>query len=383
MDYTITPVDSADKIETFHQLPFRIYEDFPKWAPPLRFEIENIFNAQTNNFFRDGECERFIVYSGDRAAGRFAVMNNPAKDCRLSPAMGGMGFIEMEDDKKLAGEIIRFAKDWHGQKGYAAMRGPINFGENDNHWGLLVNNFDDPPVYGMQYHAPYYQNLLELTGAEKLDDQYSFTMEFQNELPERLIRITDRILRNKAITYRPINMKKLYEDAELIKEIYNRAWAEQDIAERESDFTPLTTESVRKMVDDLKRVMIQEAILLAFVNGEPASFIVSVPDLYELSKQTGGKIRWWHIPRMLRFKRHATRLRNIALGTVPKYRKLGLEALLFVKGVQGTRDNNPSLKRLEGAWISEKNWLMRRSVEALGCRHHKTHRTYKWEFSNP
>ncbi|MEX2404519.1 MAG: hypothetical protein WD625_10315 [Balneolales bacterium] len=380
MDYKFSRVGSADKIETFHQLPFSIYKDFPNWAPPLRFEMESIFNPQKNSFFKDGECERYLVYTGDRVSGRFAVMNNPGKDSKLSPKMGGMGFIEMENDEGLVDQIIKFAKNWHSERGYSAMRGPVNFGENDNHWGLLIENFDDPPVYGMQYHPPYYRSLLELTGAEKLDDQHSFTMEFENNLPERLVKITERILRNKAISYRTIDMGNLYRDAEIIKEIYNRAWAEQDIVERESDFTPLTTDSVRKMVDDLKKVMIPEAILLAFVDGEPASFIVSVPDLYEFSKKTGGKIKWWHILKLLRFKQNATRLRNIALGTVPKYRKLGLEALLFVKGVQGTRDNNPNLERLEGAWISEKNWLMRRSVEALGCRHHKTHRTYKWEF---
>lgn len=379
MNYHFSRVDSADKIETFHQLPFRIYEDFPNWAPPLRFEIENVFNPDKNSFFSHGECERFLIYNGDRPAGRVAVMNNPEKDSRLTPKMGGMGFIEMENDERLAGEIVGFAKQWHAKRGYPAMRGPINFGENDNHWGLLVENFDDPPVYGMQYHPPYYQTLIEKTGAKKLDDQHSFTMEFSSDLPDRLVRITERILRNRAISYRTIDMNNLYRDAGIIKQIYNAAWAEQDIVERETDFTPLTTEAVRKMVDDLKKVMIPEAVLLAFVNGEPASFIVSVPDLYEFSKQTGGKIRWWHIPRLLRFKRHAKRLRNIAIGTVPKYRKLGLDALLFVKGVQGTRDNNPNLKRLEGAWISEKNWLMRRSVEALGCRHHKTHRTYMWE----
>ncbi|MEX1121389.1 MAG: hypothetical protein WD491_03865 [Balneolales bacterium] len=380
MAFQISRIDSADKIATFHQLPFRIYKDYPKWAPPLRYEIEQIFDSGKNSFFKHGECERFLVYKGNSAVGRFAVMNNPERDNKTSPRMGGFGFVEMENDERLASEIISFAKNWHSKRGYTSMRGPVNFGENDNHWGLLIQNFDDPPVYGMQYHPPYYQDLLEQTGTQKLDDQHSFTMEFETELPERLVRITERILRNKAITYRTIDLRNMYQDAEIIKEIYNRAWAEQDIVERESDFTPLTTESVRKMVDDLKTVMIPEAILLAFVNDEPASFIVSVPDLYEFSKQTGGKIRWWHALKLFRFKRNATRLRNIALGTVPKYRKLGLEALLFVKGVQGTRDNNPNLKRLEGAWISEKNWLMRRSVEALGCRHHKTHRTYRWDW---
>jgi hypothetical protein len=82
---------------------------------------------------------------------------------------------------------------------------------------------------------------------------------------------------------------------------------------------------------------------------------------------------WW-------FKRRARHLRTLVFGTRPKFRKMGLEALTFIRGIEFTRTAAPTLEYLEGAWVSEKNWLMQRSLEALGCHHHKTHRTYKWEF---
>ncbi|MEX2585363.1 MAG: hypothetical protein WD315_03145, partial [Balneolaceae bacterium] len=109
-----------------------------------------------------------------------------------------------------------------------------------------------------------------------------------------------------------------------------------------------------------------------------ASFVVCVPDLNEISAETNGRLRWWHLPKLLRFKKRATRLRTVVFGTKPKFRKMGMEALTFVRGVQSTRAAAPTLEYLEGAWVSEKNWLMQRSLEALGCVHHKTHRTYRW-----
>ncbi len=65
---------------------------------------------------------------------------------------------------KLAQAIIHFAQEWHRKRDYGAMRGPVNFSENDTYWGLLVENYEEPPIYGMFYHPPYYKKLLEQTG---------------------------------------------------------------------------------------------------------------------------------------------------------------------------------------------------------------------------
>ncbi len=380
MSITVRKVEDGNDIETFHKLPFRIYSEYPNWAPPFRFEIENIFDPDVNPFFNKGECERYLVYRGDRPAGRFAVMNNPKRDRVLDPTMGGLGFIEMENDQAIADAIIDFAKEWHRQRGYNAMRGPINFGENIMYWGLLVENFDEPPIYGMFYHPPYYKELLKATGAEKLDDHWSYKRPFDQPLPERLVRITDRIENRPGVELRPVDTSNLYRDAEYIRQIYNDAWSNQDILEREEEFTDLVPGTVQKMVEKIRRIMIPESILLAFVDGEPASFILCMPDLNEVSLETGGKLKWWHYPKLFWFKRRAKHLRTLVFGTRPKYRKMGLEALTFVRGIQLTKAAAPTLEYLEGAWVSEKNWLMQRSLEALGCRHHKTHRTYKWKF---
>jgi hypothetical protein len=378
--YRIKKVTSAADIDHFHQLPFRLYRKYPNWSPPFRFEIEQIFDPEKNDFFQQGECERYLVFEKGRVAARFAVMNTPERDRALDPKMGGIGFIEMENDLQLVHEIIHFAKQWHRERGYHAMRGPINFGENDIYWGLLVENFEEPPIYGMFYHAPYYQTLLEQTGAEKLDDHWSYKRSFKKPLPDRLIKITQRIEQRANVELRPIDMKNIYRDAEFIRQIYNDAWSNQDIQERESEFTELTQATVEQMIKKLKPVIIPESVLIAFVDEEPASFIVCVPDLNEISKETGGKLRWWHYPKMLWFKRRAKHLRTLVFGTRPKFRKMGLEALTFVRGIEYTKTAAPTLDYLEGTWVSEKNWLMQRSLRALGCHHHKTHRTYFWEF---
>jgi hypothetical protein len=380
MALQVEKVTESHHVDAFHDLPFRIYESYPQWVPPFRFELEQIFDPQENAFFNHGECERFLIYDNDEVVARFAMMVDHKQDDVFEPKLGGIGFVEFVDRQDVFDEILRFAQVWLKKRGYHGMRGPINFGENDNYWGLLVENYNEPPIYGMYYHPPYYQKYIEQSGAEKLDDHWSYKLEFNAPLPERLVRITNRQTDKEHIELRPIDKSNLMRDAEYIRQIYNIAWREQEIVEREQEFTELTQETVEEMVNKLKPVLLKEGNIISFVNGEPAAFLVTVPDLNEYSKKTKGRLRWWQIPGMLLFKRRATRIRTLVFGTVPKYRKLGLEACMFVRGIQWLREAYPKLELLEGAWVSEKNWLMQRSLEALGMEHHKTHRTYRWVF---
>ncbi len=381
MGYRFEKIVEKKQIDLFHSFPFEIYKNDPNWIPPFRFEIENIFDPDKNSFFENGECERFLMYDDEGLVARFAVMNHAERDNAFDPKMGGLGFVELINDQSVANGMIDFAKQWHAKRNYKAFRGPINFGENINFWGLLVENFEEPPIYGMFYHAPYYKQLIENTGAEKLDDHWSYKREFDNPLPKRLLRITDRIESRPDVSWCPIDMNNLERDAEYIRGIYNKAWQNQDIAEREQQFNELSRDEVQEMVQKLKRMMIPDSVIITFVKEEPASFVVCVPDLNEISAETGGRLRWWHYPKLLRFKKRAKHLRTTVYGTLPKYRKMGLEALTFVRGIQMTKAAAPSLNHFEGTWVSEKNWLMQRSLEALGCVHHKTHRTYRWETS--
>ncbi|MFU8812053.1 MAG: hypothetical protein ACNA78_03740 [Balneolaceae bacterium] len=378
MTFTFQHVQTRRQIREFHKLPFRIHEPDSPWIPPFKPEIEALFHPSSNPFFQHGTVERYLVYTENDVVARFAVMNHTVKDAVYSPKMGGIGFIEMVNDPSVANAVIDFARSWHRSRGYTAFRGPINAAENDTYWGLLIQNFDAPPIYGMYYHPPYYRTLLEATGAEKLDDHYSYRRDFDQPIPERMQRIADRVESRAGVHIRPIDTAHLERDAEFIRHVYNAAWAEQDIESREQQFTELTKDTVRRMLKKMKPVMIPEAVVLTFVDGEPASFVVCIPDLNEVSDRTGGNLRWWHYPRLLRLPKKATRLRTIAYGTLPKYRKMGIEAYSFVRGIEMTRQAAPTLEYLEGAWVSEKNWLMQRSLEALGCRHHKTHRTYHW-----
>ena len=379
MSFQIKKIDTKKQINAFHQLPKRLNKDNRWYRPPFTFEVENVFDKEKNERFQNGgDCERFLVLNDEKVVGRFAVFTDPEKDERYDPKLGGIGFIEMENNPDIAETIIGFAKTWHKERGYEGFRGPINFGENDTFWGILINGFEDHNVYGMLYHNEYYENLIEATNPEKFDDVYMYQLDLSQPLPERLVKITDRLKSRQNIEIRPIDKEELERDGEMIRQIYNRAFSDQVVEEREEEFIGITRETIRQMIKKLKPVLMPETSPIAFVDGEPASFLVSVPDLHEISNKTGGTLKWWQLYHLIGFKKRAEKFRPLAFGTDPKYRGRGLEALVFIEGFKWTREQYPNLKVLEGGFVSEKNWIMRRSLEALGCEIAKTYRVYKW-----
>ncbi len=63
------------------------------------------------------------------------------------------------------------ALEWHASHGNEAMDGPINFGENDNNWGLLVDGFMQQG-FGMPYNKKYYRAFFEEYGFKNYFEQY-------------------------------------------------------------------------------------------------------------------------------------------------------------------------------------------------------------------
>jgi hypothetical protein len=57
---------------------------------------------------------------------------------------------------KIAFTFLILAKKWLQERGMEAMDGPINFGERDKWWGLLVDGFTEPN-YCMPFNHLYYK----------------------------------------------------------------------------------------------------------------------------------------------------------------------------------------------------------------------------------
>lgn len=380
-DITVQKV-TAENNPLFYTIPWHIYQDDPNWIPPLIQDTKSVFDPDQNSFYQKGQTERYIALWDGKPAGRIAAMLNSAKDYQATPKLGGFGFFECVNDQRVANALFSAVGDWLIAKDLDGMRGPINFGETDRWWGLLVENFDEAPTYGINYNPPYYIDLIEQYGMIKDHDQLSYKIHLEAPIPERLKRIANRAIQRNDVQVRMVNLKNLSEEAETIRTIYNKAWQEMDIDDFFDTFTPLTSQTVQQMISELKPILIPEAVWLAFVDNEPASFVLTIPDVNQAFRYLDGKFNLFAKLKFLWHRKDITRLRVIAFGTVKKFRRMGLEAAIFAKGLSHIKNNLPQYSEVIGAWTGEENWLMQRSIEGAGGKVNQKHRTYKLLFSN-
>jgi hypothetical protein len=154
----------------FFNLSFDIYKSDENWVCPLQNDIESVFDPKKNNFFNFGKCTRWILLDENaKTIGRIAAFINFKKANLEVVPTGGCGFFECIEDQAAANMLFDTAKEWLVQNGMQAMIGPVNFGENDMWWGLLIEGFKQP-FYGMNYNPPYYKNLFE---------SYGFTIKYE------------------------------------------------------------------------------------------------------------------------------------------------------------------------------------------------------------
>jgi hypothetical protein len=105
-----------------------------------------------------------------------------------------------------------------------AMDGPINFGERDRWWGLLVDGFE-PPVYCLNYNQSYYKQLFESYGFNNFYNQACFALKVGVRQQEKLYTRHAQCAKNPDLSAAHIRKDQLDKFARDFCIVYNKAWA--------------------------------------------------------------------------------------------------------------------------------------------------------------
>jgi hypothetical protein len=153
-------VNDNQRAHDFLQVNVKINEGNPSYVRPLDKDIDEVFDPKKNKTFRFGNISRWVLYkSNGEPCGRIAAfINKKYKNKGDEQPTGGIGFFDCCNDQNAADMLFDVARHWLIQQGMEAMDGPINFGERDRWWGLVVEGFQSP-LYCMNYNPPYYQQL--------------------------------------------------------------------------------------------------------------------------------------------------------------------------------------------------------------------------------
>lgn len=372
----ISEVTDKAQVEKFLHLPFDIYKDDPYWICPLLNDIEAVFDPEKNDFFSFGKCTRWILSDEEgKTIGRIAAFINEKKAHLEAIPTGGCGFFECIDDVEAAHLLFKTAQDWLSNLGMGAMIGPVNFGENDMWWGLLVEGFT-APFYGMNYNPSYYQRLFESYGFTIKYDQFSNKVDVRRGMPEKVIKIAKWVAGRGGYVFRHLDTANISAYAHDFKEIYNDAWKDFE------NFTPVTDGTIVGTIEKIKPVMDPKLIWFAYAEtGEPVAFIMILPDTNELINGLNGKLNLLGKLRFLwnKFTVKHKRMRAVIMGTKEKYRNQGLESCLFMK-LQEYAQPLGHYEELELSWVGDFNSKMLAVHHAIGAVFSKKHTTYTCTF---
>jgi len=371
---TIIEVDSSKKIKQFLDFPRLLYVDDPYWVCPLDNDIEAVFNSEKNNFHSHGKIRRWILIDDQKKTiGRIAAFINEKKAFTFKQPTGGIGFIESIDDENAFKLLFDTAKKWLMQNGMKAMDGPINFGENDNFWGLLVEGFTHPS-YGMNYHKKYYKKHFVEYGFITEYEQITNHLDIVKPFPERFTKIANWVIKKQGYEFKALDPKKFDKYAADFMEIYNDGWKNFE------NFTPIKIETVMESFQKMKLIMDPNLIWFAYVNGEPVSFMVALPDANLLIKSLNGKLDLIGKLKFLYNKwKGVHRMRAVVMGTKEKFQKHGLESAIFIKLGEYVLPKK-QYTELELSWVGDFNDKMLALHEATGATFGKRHATMRVVF---
>jgi hypothetical protein len=370
----IVEVSTPSDIKKFHQVPYLIYKNDPNWIAHIKQEVEAVFDQRKNKYFEHGEATRFILEdSNGKTIGRVAAFIDKKRANTFNQVTGGMGFFECIDDKAAAILLFDACKKWLTDRDMEAMDGPINFGEKDRYWGLLVSGFDHPPIYANSYNPPYYQAFFENYGFKTYFNQHNFIRPLTIQLPERYIKRYERIKKNDDYSLEIIDKKNLKKYAEDFREVYNSSWITHD------NFKGMSEEQAMAMLKKIKPVMEEDLVWFAYFNGKPIAFLIMLPELNQFFQSTNGNFNLWGKLKFLWTKLFSKPkfVWGLAFGVTPKFQGIGMESYVLNSAAEHLRTKRPNYKDVIVTWIGDFNPKMMHVTKSMGAKNYHDLKTYR------
>lgn len=373
MTFSITPVENSAQKRRFINLEWEINRDTPQWISPLRVERKEILNTKKNPFYRHARQQLFLAYRNGIPMGRIAAIINENHNAFHNEKSGFWGFFECRDDQEAASGLFETAADWIRKNGMENMYGPMNPSTNDE-VGLLVEGFDTPPYIMMPHNPEYYPALVEGAGNSKAMDLFAWhiTAEAADKgITEKMLRVSDKIMKKYNITLRNLELKKLDTEIKIIQDIYNDAWSDN------WGFVPLTDEEIDYIGGKLKQFAREELLLMAFKDGKPIGFSITLPNLNQiLARIPSGRLLPTGIFKLLAGMRKIDSARVLILGVKKEFQFIGLGSIFYIETIK--RAIELGINRGEMSWILENNFTMNRAIEAIGSKCYKRYRIYSY-----
>ncbi|MEO0973124.1 MAG: N-acetyltransferase [Pseudomonadota bacterium] len=363
--------DDVATLDDFVRVPWALYGDDPHWIPPLRLERKDALSPKAP-FFAHAEWQGWVAYDGATPVGRITAQIDELYEPRHGEAAGFFGMLEAPDDATYFEQLFATAKTWLRERQRTSAIGPFNLGVNQE-VGVLVDGFDSPPYFMMGHHRPYYATRIEQAGLRPVQDMLAYEILMADYAPPRVLTMLRKRYLND-VTFRPVNTRRLDEDLEAMRDVFNDAWADN------WGFVPFTEAEFRAIGHELLMITPTEFIQIAELDGRPVAFIVLLPNVNAAIRDLdGGLLPFGWAKLLWRLKTHRVPSGRVPLmGVRREYHFTKLGPGLSLSLIDAIREpaERRNMSHFELSWILESNAGMRNIIESIGGYENKRYRMY-------
>jgi hypothetical protein len=371
---TVRPVRSKKDKKAFIDFAWEVYKDDPHWVPPLKDEVSGLITPGKNPWFEHAKAELWLAEREGRVVGRISAQVDELVQDHMGKGTGNWGMFEaLETDAAAA--LIATAEDWLKQQRMTRALGPISLSIWDEP-GLEIEGFDQDPTAMMGHHRPEYRAWIEAAGYQKAKDLLTYEVDIAHWDDPQINRLIARGERNPHIRIRKVDKAKFNEEARIILNLLNDAWSGN------WGYVPLTEAEIAYAGKKLKPIIYNELVRIAEIDGEPVAFMLTIPDINELTKDLNGELFPFNFIKLLwRLRKpRVNRVRVPLMGVAKKLHQSRMASMLAFMLIEYTRRDcvgKFGIETGEFGWILEDNKGMLSIAELPGARINHRYRIFE------
>jgi hypothetical protein len=371
---TIRPVETKKDKKAFVDFAWEVYKDDPAWIPPLKDEVHGLITPGKNPWFEHARAQLWLAERGGKVVGRISAQVDDLVLQYMGAGIGQWGFFDALDGEA-ATALIAKAEEWLRAQGMTSALGPISLSIWDEP-GLEIEGFAEPPTAMMGHHKPEYHAWITAAGHTKAKDLLTYEVDIEHWDDPMISRLIEMGERNPRIRIREIDKSKFAEESRLILNLLNEAWSHN------WGYVPLTEAEIAYAGKKLKPIIFNELVRVAEIDGEPVAFMLTIPDINELTADLNGELFPFNFIKLLwRLRKPRTRrLRVPLMGVAKKLHHSRLASQLAFMMIEFTRRDAVSkfgAKVGEFGWILEDNKGMLSIAELPSARINHRYRIYE------
>ena len=371
---SIEPVSTKAERRAFVDFAWDVYRDDPVWIPPLKTEVHALLDPGKNPWFGHGRAALWVAKRDGKIVGRISAQIDDLVQQHMQVGLGQWGMFEALDGDAAAA-LIATAEEWLRGQGMSAALGPISISIWDEP-GLLIEGFDQPPMAMMGHHRPAYRGWIEAAGYAKAKDLLTYDLDIDKDQPTLIKRMVAAGEKNSRIRIRNVDKSKFDREAAIILNLLNDAWSDN------WGFVPLTDAEIAYAGKKLKPIIYEDLVRIAELDGEPVAFMLTIPDVNEMTADLNGKLFPFGFVKLLWRLRNpkVSRIRVPLMGVTKRLhgtRLAGTIAYMLIEYIRRACVENYGVQQGEFGWVLEDNQGMMSIAELPGATINHRYRVYQ------